>query len=122
MTKLSTLLVFALTLLFVGCTAEGPEGGAGTADPATPSAAQPEGGMAADVAAITAKLAAADALDGATDQVVGKCASCALGMDGKADHALEVEGYQMHFCSGHCRDGFETDVKAKVLAMNIPAK
>ncbi len=37
-------------------------------------------------------LAKADAVDGTTDKVVGKCLMCGLGMDGKADCAAGRSG------------------------------
>ncbi len=53
---------------------------------------------------LKARLAAADAADGTTDNVVHKCATCALRMDGSADNELELEGYTLHFCSAHCKE------------------
>jgi YHS domain-containing protein len=38
-------------------------------------------------------------------------------MDGKADHALTVSGYSMHFCSDHCRENFSKDTAKKILAL-----
>ena len=71
-------------------------------------------------AAVEAKLAEADEFDGKTDKVVSKCASCALGMDGKSEHALEVSGYTLHFCSEDCKTGFEKDTTKAILALKIP--
>ncbi len=73
-----------------------------------------------NTAAVEAKLAEADALDGKTDKVVSKCASCALGMDGKSEHALEVSSYKLHFCSEDCKTGFEKDTTKAILALKIP--
>lgn len=53
---------------------------------------------------LIARLASADAADGTTDKIVGKCATCALRMDGKAENELKLEGYTMHFCSSKCKD------------------
>ncbi|MCK6455368.1 MAG: hypothetical protein L6Q92_02380 [Phycisphaerae bacterium] len=75
-----------------------------------------------DRSAVKAMLAKADAFDGATDSVVSKCASCALGMDGKAEHTLAVEGVTMRFCSDDCLKSFGKDTTQSVLAMKIPAK
>jgi YHS domain-containing protein len=75
----------------------------------------------ADVdAAVIAKLASADALDGETDKVVAKCAACALRMDGSADLALNHAGYAMHFCSDGCKQRFEKDPVDEILAMDVP--
>ncbi len=71
-------------------------------------------------AAVEAKLAEADTFDGKTDKVVSKCASCALGKDGKSEHALEISGYTLHFCSEDCRTGFEKDTTKAILALKIP--
>ena len=70
--------------------------------------------------AVEAKLAEADEFDGKTDKVVSKCASCALGKDGKSEHALEVSGYTLHFCSADCKTGFEKDTTKAILALKIP--
>ena len=70
--------------------------------------------------AVEAKLADADKFDGTSDKVVSKCASCALGMDGKSEHALEVSGYTLHFCSEDCKTGFEKDTTKAILALKIP--
>ena len=71
-------------------------------------------------AAVEAKLAKADKFDGKTDKVVSKCASCALGMDGKSEHSLEVSGFTLHFCSDDCKTGFEKDTTKVILALKIP--
>ena len=73
-----------------------------------------------NTAAVEAKLAEADEFDGKTDKVVSKCASCTLGMDGKSEHALEVSGYTLHFCSEDCKTGFEKDTTKAILALKIP--
>jgi len=49
-------------------------------------------------------LVAADAVDGETDKIIKKCATCALRMDGKDEHAMQLEGYTLQFCSKRCRD------------------
>jgi hypothetical protein len=74
---------------------------------------------ATDVDAVSAKLALADMADGTADQVVTLCAACALGMTGSAEHALEVHGYVMHFCSDGCRKPFAEDPDAAILALVI---
>ena len=75
--------------------------------------------MQADV---EARLAQADALDGAVDKVVSKCPACRLAMDGKSEHALEVAGYTLHFCSDQCKDKFAKDPTKEVLALKIPTE
>lgn len=53
------------------------------------------------------RLAAADAADGAEDQIVSKCYSCQLAMKGKEEIATQVNDYTVHFCSENCRTLFE---------------
>lgn len=74
----------------------------------------------ADVSTVEARLAKADALDGKTDKVVTKCAGCALGMDGKAEHSIAAHGYTLHLCSAHCKEDFSKDVDKSILAMELP--
>jgi hypothetical protein len=59
---------------------------------------------------VLAALAAADAKDGAVDQVVTKCSGCSLMMNGKPEHSLQVGDYELHLCSGGCRDHFNKDL------------
>ena len=75
--------------------------------------------MQADV---EARLAKADALDGTVDKVVSKCPACGLAMDGKSEHALEVAGYTLHFCSDQCNAKFAKDPTKEVLALKIPTE
>ena len=70
--------------------------------------------------AMLAKLAMVDKFDGKTDKIVSKCASCALGMDGKSEHALGVSGYTFHFCSEYCKTRFEQNTTKAILALQIP--
>ena len=69
---------------------------------------------------VLAKLAKADAVDGAADKVVSKCGGCALRMDGSDEHAITVSGYAMHFCSAKCKKDFSKDPGRSVLALTIP--
>ena len=73
-------------------------------------------------AEVESKLAEADKLDGTSDKIVHRCASCALGMDGKSEHSLEVMDYTLHFCSGHCKEGFAENVTKSILDLKIPEK
>ena len=59
-------------------------------------------------------------LDGAADKTVVRCAGCVLGMDGVADHSLEAHGYTLYFCRAGCAQRFGKDIKASILAMEIP--
>ena len=87
------------------------------AEPAKANAAENDTEIQANV---EAKLAEADELDGTIDKIVQRCASCALGMDGKSEHALEVSGYTLYFCSGPCKEGFAKDPTKSILDLEIP--
>jgi YHS domain-containing protein len=105
-----------LAVLLVGC-------GGGETTPEEESSttgSQPADEAAADAEAIATKLAAADALDGNVDQIVTRCASCALLMDGKKDHAVEYEGYTLYFCREGCKERFEKDMEGMLVALEIP--
>ncbi|MBN1514141.1 MAG: hypothetical protein JXB13_19140 [Phycisphaerae bacterium] len=65
-------------------------------------------------------LARADALDGAEDKVITKCAACGLAMDGNDENIIVVEGYTMKFCSPKCKEKFEKEPLKAVLAMEFP--
>lgn len=67
-----------------------------------------------------AKLAAADAADGARDHVIAKCAVCGLAMDGTAEHVSHYAGYELRFCSGECKETFDHDPHAVI--RRLPAK
>ena len=69
---------------------------------------------------VAAKLAGADLVDGKEDFVVARCPGCALAMEGSAEHSLQVEGYELHFCSDSCRHNFEEDAMAKLAKLEIP--
>ncbi len=64
-------------------------------------------------------LAAADAHDGTVDKVVSECTGCGLGMPGDAAHSVTHEGYELHFCSGSCKSGFEADPAAGMKKLEI---
>ena len=72
------------------------------------------------IAEVKARLASADALDGTVDQIVTRCATCKLGMDGSAKHELKAHGYTMRFCSGGCSKSFGKSLDASILALEIP--
>lgn len=66
-------------------------------------------------AQVQAKLVAADKADGTEDKIVGKCAACALRMDGKDAHAFKYEGYTMRFCAERCLDICKKDPAALIM-------
>ena len=107
-------LVVAL-LLGWGC---GPE----TAEPVVeePVPAPEEAREEAPQIDVEAKLALADELDGAADQVISRCPSCSLRMDGSAEHAMQFAGYELHFCSAGCLDSFAADPEGRISALVIP--
>jgi len=69
-----------------------------------------------------AKLAKADLLDGKADKIVTRCASCALGMDGKAEHSLKALDYTMYFCTAGCAERFAKNMTESIEAMEVPDK
>ena len=64
-----------------------------------------------DPAKVAAGLEAADLADGTADKTVHRCAGCALGMDGSAEHAIEKDGYTLHMCSAMCKAHYEKDLE-----------
>ena len=116
---------FAVAILLAtpGCRKEEPA--KETVDTVKDLAAAPAAAIEATVAeadkeAVEAKLAAADLFDGNTDKIVSKCPSCALSMDGKSEHALEVLDYKLYFCSEKCKTGFAKDLTKAILDLKIP--
>ena len=117
------VLMTALVLL-AGC------GGGGYGDAGAEAEAKPSADVSADATAdaqlavleispeAAAVLAKADLADGTEDHVVEKCASCNLAMDGKAENALQVGEYEMHFCSNTCSKRFEENAEEAIL--NLP--
>jgi hypothetical protein len=73
--------------------------------------------ISAELATVLAK---ADAVDGTEDHVVSKCSGCKLGMAGKADYAMQVGDYSLHFCSATCKDTFAAKGEEAILALEIP--
>jgi len=123
-------IVFTLMLLFISIALISACGGQGTetaesaeAEPpvaATEAVQAPPEISEETKAAMVAALEQADAVDGSADHVVQKCANCALMMDGKSEFAAELVGFEMHFCSDECKDGFQQNVEEKLVALEIP--
>ena len=59
--------------------------------------------------------------DGTEDHVVSQCPGCSLAMAGNAEHALEVEGYELHFCSDSCKGKFAENSEANLMALDVSA-
>jgi hypothetical protein len=66
---------------------------------------------------VLTRLAEADAADGTTDQVIRKCITCSLYMDGDAAYTATAHEYEVHLCSESCLDRFERDPDRAVLSM-----
>ncbi len=121
---LATVFVIGALALLAGCGGGGHDGHADAAEHATDDHAEAGTEAATEAAApleatpeIVAVLAVADGVDGTEDHTVAKCAGCALGMDGKAEHAMQVGDYEMHFCSKSCQGYFEEKGESAILAM-----
>ena len=68
-------------------------------------------------AAVATLLARADLADETEDHVVEQCAGCGLAMPGSPDHTLQVQDYEMHFCSDDCYGHFADDPDEAILAL-----
>ena len=112
--------IAALLLAGPGCKKEEPAPKEPAATEEVKEATEAVKEVAVDEKAIEAKLAAADAFDGTTDKIVSKCPGCALSMDGKAEHMLEVSGYKLYFCAEECKTKFEKEANKAILALKIP--
>ena len=114
--RLATLLLPAALLALTACgSQEQAQKAPAASTPAAESATAP---LSSDE--LKLKLASADALDGAEDQVVTRCSGCRLGMNGKAEHPISVEGYTLHMCSASCKAHFEKDLQGNLAALEIP--
>ncbi|GAG37491.1 unnamed protein product [marine sediment metagenome] len=108
---ISTVLLLAVT----GCSKEKESKSTPPADSAKSAKSEAE-----PTAAVEAKLAQADLLDGKADKIVTRCASCALRMNGTSDHTLKVLDYTLYFCTERCAKTFAEDTTKAVLALEIP--
>jgi YHS domain-containing protein len=109
----------AVSILMVGCAGQDAADAGAAAE--SPAAATEEAVLDAETeAALATLLAKVDMIDGAEDHVISKCPGCGLQMDGSADHAIEIVGYNLHFCSADCKGKFEENTAEMVLAMEIP--
>lgn len=116
-TRIGVLPVLIIGMA-VGCEKKTPDGNPPSAQTGAARASTDDDPGGAEV---EARLARADAADGAADKIIRKCASCSLAMDGTPEHALTAHGYTMQFCSDHCRDRFADDTDAAIMAMQLPA-
>jgi hypothetical protein len=103
-------LAFAAALVLAACGGEGER--------AEPVEEVASASLGSDE--LKLKLASADALDGQTDQVVELCSGCRLGMSGKAEHPITVDGYTLHMCSEACKAAFSKDLAGNLAALEIP--
>jgi hypothetical protein len=106
MKALATAAGLALFLALAGC---GKSDSALPPEPPPPSEEE-----------VRDRLARADALDGATDQVVGKCLTCNLSMDGLEKVTSTHGGYTLRFCARGCKDRFDRDPARAVGAVRFP--
>ena len=109
-----TLITSIALFSMVGCTAEKHE-----TKLASPSSTPVLSQTAFSQAALSL-LEEADAMDGKTDHVIGKCYVCGLGMDGSDKFAVKVQDYTAHLCSAGCQHEFEASTEKIVLETKIP--
>ena len=102
--------MFAL-LFVIACGSSEPDPAAAAAKtaPAASAAVESAALTVATSPKATEALAVSDAADGVEDKVAHKCAGCALGMDGSAEHAVNVDGTTLHLCSAMCKEYFTKD-------------
>ncbi len=112
--SLSSMITLSLVMLSGGCSEEV------SSNKPAPDAVKKVKADTESPAGILAKLAKADQLDGKTDKIVVRCASCALSMDGNAEHSLAAHGYTFYFCQAGCAERFGKDIEASIGAMEIP--
>lgn len=117
-----TRILMALSAMTVILASLAACGGSGTTEGETPQVEQAPAAEApaVDETAVLAVLAKADEMDGSVDHVVSKCPGCALAMDGSPDHALEMHGYELDFCSEGCKARFAEHAEEALLALQIP--
>ena len=123
--KILTVQLAAIALVafaFVGCSGSDSEPYDTAEEIETASETAPSVREPVSETLVAAKLADADLFDGTEDRVISRCPGCALAMDGSADYALSVEGYELHFCSESCRHGFEDDLMANIGRLEIPER
>lgn len=101
----------ALAVSSIGCNS--------TAVPTPPPAAKANS-TTVDSKVVLVNLKAADQLDGKEDHVIGKCYVCALGMDGKAEHSAEFQGYTAHLCSEGCCKHFKDNPEQVIAETKVP--
>jgi hypothetical protein len=107
-------------MLLPACGQQGAERGDAASEPETAQTAEQAAAAIEVSETALAVLAKADAFDGAADHVVSRCPSCALAMEGSAEHTLQVGDYELHFCSDHCRGTFAEGAETALLAMSVP--
>jgi len=113
----SAFITMIALVLLAGC------GGGGYADADADAGSHPDASTGAEPVVLevspeaAAILAKADLADGTEDHVVTKCASCDLAMDGKAENAVQVGEYEMHFCSDTCSRRFKENTEASILGL-----
>lgn len=112
MKRNSFWILFPVLIAAVGCDAKPESKVATPAKNATPPIT-----LTKDAVALLEK---ADAVDGNSDHVIGKCYVCGLGMDGSDKFTVEVAGYKAHLCSKGCQHEFESSAESIVIETKIP--
>ena len=108
--------MFSIFLIVFACGSSEPKSSVAAEPAAAPVSTQSPVSVASNPTA-TEALKTADAADGVEDGIAHKCAGCALGMDGKAEHALNVDGTTLHLCSAMCKEYFSKDVEGNLATL-----
>ncbi len=114
------LVICLAALAMFGCNQAGEQTADATQETAKPAPKpEPPAQKTTVSPELAAQLAKAELADGTEDKVVGKCASCALHMDGKPEHSVAMADYELHMCSDACAKNYSEDGESKLLALEI---
>ena len=122
MKKKSLILFLALLFSVVGCNSNSQQSQS-TAAPDFKVVGKEDGRVmeveltSQNPTDISSILEQADKMDGTEDRQVHKCAGCKLNMDGDSSHAVQVAGYELHYCSDDCRTRFLANPGTNLLAL-----
>ena len=79
---------------------------------------EPPAVLAEPSAAALIILKEADRADGTSDNVIRKCVSCKLKMEGSPEHTVEFGQYKLQFCTDFCKTAFTKDPEAALESLD----